>query len=129
MTRHEARELALKILFSREFHTDRIGDCTEQEVLLNNDAYGCSLVDQTWAHLAEIDDIIKSYSSSWSVKQMNKADKCILRMAICELKYPFDTSLNANIVINEAIELAKMYGGTQSYKFVNGILGAYVGKK
>mgnify|MGYP000049022479 FL=1 len=59
---------------------------------------------------------------------MNRIDRNILRLALCELVYPKEP-LAPSIVLNEAIILAKEFSGDKSAKFVNGILGAYVRSK
>ncbi len=60
---------------------------------------------------------------NWSLDQLNKVDKNILRLAIAEFKFPAaDEKPDCAIVINEAVKLAKTYGGDRSYRFINGIL-------
>ena len=67
-----------------------------------------------------IDQIIEKTAQNWSLERMSAIDRCILRIAICELFY-FE-EIPANASINEAIELAKKYSAERSYEFVNGIL-------
>ena len=70
----------------------------------------------------EIDDMIVKYAPNWPLTQMNLVDKNILRLGVYELY--FNDEIPPKVAINEAIELAKTYGGPSSGKFVNGILGA-----
>lgn len=70
----------------------------------------------------EIDDMIIKYAPNWPLTQMNLVDKNILRLGVYELY--FNDEIPPKVAINEAIELAKTYGGPSSGKFVNGILGA-----
>ncbi len=162
MSRNKARQQALQILFSREFHGENDIQYAEREILesdedavveeavdqadqagdvqedvreddnaqsVDDEADYCSyLVTTTWEHVEELDQIISSLSRGWKLSQMDRTDKNVLRMALCELNYPKEV-LDESIIINEAIRLAKRYGGPASSKFVNGILGTYVRTK
>jgi N utilization substance protein B len=79
---------------------------------------------------AEIDRVIETYAPAWPVAQMALIDRNILRLAIFEIL--FDNKVPVKVVINEAVELAKSFGGDNTPKFVNGVLGtvsAQSGKK
>ncbi len=131
MNRHEARQKALQILFSREFHGENDLQYTEEEILELDGSEGTycrALVEAAQLHLEDIDGIISTYARGWNLSQMNRTDKNVLRLALCELAYPVE-KLDVSIVLNEAILLAKEFGGPASSKFVNGILGAYVRNK
>ena len=82
------------------------------------------LVSTVSEHGEELNDLIRTYAKGWDLGQMNKADKTIMKMAFCEFVYPKEKLASA-IIINEAVLLAKQFGGADSSKFVNGILGAY----
>jgi N utilization substance protein B len=69
----------------------------------------------------EIDKIIADSAPEWPIEQIAVIDKTILRMAVYELS--FNADVPPKVVINEAVELAKTYGGENSSKFVNGVLG------
>ncbi|ERT56624.1 MULTISPECIES: transcription antitermination factor NusB [Megasphaera] len=142
MSRHEARQRALELLFSREFHGENDIQYRELEILereitdeaaVERDVIGAGdsaeycayLLDTVSAHRDELDRIISTYAKDWDVSQMNKADKNIMRLALAELQFPKEP-IAANIILNEAVRLAKEYSGVQSSRFVNGILGAYV---
>ncbi|HZK18378.1 MAG TPA: transcription antitermination factor NusB, partial [Clostridia bacterium] len=75
-------------------------------------------------HLPELDAIINRLSKDWELQRMACIDRNIMREALYELLYEKDIPLK--VVLNEAVELAKKYGGGDSGKFVNGILGKYV---
>ena len=79
------------------------------------------LVRGTVEHLERIDELLRETAPSWPIDSMPEVDKAILRLALFELivdnKAPF------RVVINEAVELAKAYGGEHSGRFVNGVLG------
>ena len=59
----------------------------------------------------------------------NIVDKNILRIAIAEFNYTYEDKADRKVIINEAVELAKVYGGENSYRFINGILSAVTGEK
>lgn len=65
----------------------------------------------------------------WSLSQLNIVDKNILRIAIAEFNYTYEDKADRKVIINEAVELAKVYGGENSYRFINGILSAVTGEK
>lgn len=143
MSRHKARQQALEILFSREFHGTNDIQYSETEILEHDTVtvkdletpspegvktvsfYAQYLVDTTTAHRDELDKIIESYAKGWEISRMNKTDCNIMRLALCELVYPKEPT-PASVILNEAVVLAKEYSGAQSARFVNGILGAYV---
>ncbi|PXV93561.1 NusB antitermination factor [Lachnotalea glycerini] len=70
--------------------------------------------------LPEIDSIINQIAEGWKTNRMSKVDLTIIRLAVYEMK--FDDEVPVNVAINEAVELAKKFGGDDSSAFVNGIL-------
>ena len=72
-------------------------------------------------HLGEIDQTLDGISKGWKTKRMSRVDLTALRLAVYELK--FDNDVPVGVAINEAVELAKRFGGETSGSFVNGILG------
>ncbi len=85
-------------------------------------AYAEELVRGTLARRAEIDAAIAGAAPEWPIEQMARIDKNTLRLAIYEILY--NTAVPAKVAINEAVELAKQFGGDASSRFVNGVLGA-----
>ena len=76
----------------------------------------------------EIDELIRSHLTSWDIKRVGKAELVIIRLAIYEMYY--DGSIDIPVAINEAVELAKVYGDEKAGRFVNGILATiYKNKK
>ena len=71
--------------------------------------------------LDEIDVLLNETSKGWKTKRMSRVDLTALRLAVYELKY--DQDVPTGVAINEAVELAKRFGGDTSGSFVNGILG------
>lgn len=131
MSRRKAREVALQALFQLDFNkmdkSDAINAVLEEDVVLSDNAraYAKTIVDGTQMHLAEIDAMIAENSTEWKVDRMPGVDRNITRIAIFELKFCSE-QLAPNIIINEAVELAKIFGTDASSRFVNGILGAII---
>ena len=87
------------------------------------------LVEQVQLHRDEIDGEIVRFLKKWSLSQLNIVDKNILRIAIAEFNYTYEDKADRKVIINEAVELAKVYGGENSYRFINGILSSVTGEK
>lgn len=83
--------------------------------------YARRLVYGVLAHQKEIDQLIREVAPAWPLEQMATVDKNILRLAIFELL--FDNEVPDKVAINEAVELAKLFGSETSPRFVNGVLG------
>lgn len=81
-----------------------------------------SLVKNIVSNLSEIDKYIIKYATEWPLEQITIVDRNILRIGIYELI--FNKEIPSKVAINEAIEIAKTFGGESSGKFVNGVLGA-----
>jgi N utilization substance protein B len=123
--RQQSRELALQILFQIEF-APQIEYAEFLEVFeqsFNQDVidYADLLINGVKNNLEKIDAAIQGASSHWKISRMAIVDRNILRMAVFEMKFMSD-ALKPNIVINEAVNLAKKYGTSESSSFVNGIL-------
>ena len=124
--RHQARELALKVLFQLE----GTGDDPE-EVLRYHAAEGAATADVTAfagqlvhgviTNLEKLDAILSEASEHWKLGQMAKVDRIILRIAVYEIA--IDRRVPTKAAINESIELAKTFSGDEAGRFVNGILG------
>lgn len=94
------------------------------EIELAEDSYFVSSFRTIVENLEQIDEIISKYSRKWTITTMAKVDLSILRVAIAELY--FSKAAPESVAINEAVELGKKFGGENSGKFVNGILGSVV---
>ena len=123
--RHQSRELALQILFKIEFAPKieyaEFLEVFEQSFSQDVIDYAYLLINGVKNNREKIDNLIQAASSHWKVSRMAIVDRNILRMAAFEMKLMAD-ALKPNIVINEAVELAKKYGTAESASFVNGIL-------
>lgn len=105
--RHLYRIQAVKALFAQTFQ--------EQSLLTENE-----LSKETWGRLTEIDPIIEKCAPEWPLTQINKVDLSVLRLAVYELLYRKDVP--TKVILDEAVEIAKRYGGPNSGSFVNGAL-------
>lgn len=114
MRRRQAREQALRALFQREFLE------TLEEEDLPEDPYGRKLVQGVEEHREEIDRRIEERAEGWPLERLHSVDRNLLRLAIYELLYEEDVP--PEVVIDEAVELAKKYGTERSPAFINGIL-------
>ena len=85
-------------------------------------------VSGTMENKVDIDNLINAQAKNWSTLRMASADKNILRMGIYELVFSKD-KIDAAVIINEAVDLARLYGDEESYKFVNAILDAIYKKE
>ena len=83
--------------------------------------YAVELITNIICNIGQIDDTISKYAKAWPVSQMPSVDKNILRIAIKEII--LDKQIPEKVAINEAIEIAKLYGTESSPKFINGVLG------
>jgi len=134
MSRRKSREMALQTLFQLDYNTADKNEALQAVVSENNNLgqntreYAEYLVAGTQEHLTEIDAVIMQVSNEWKLDRMAGIDRNIARIAIYEMNFGTE-SLPPNVVINEAIELAKLFGTEESSRFVNGILGALVKKK
>ena len=125
MSRSSAREYALMVVYSNDVNPEssEIIPDTEEALSEKDRLFANLLVSSVSENLATIDKNIAKYLKNWSINQLNIVDKSILRLAIAEFTYSEDSSVK-KIIINESIELAKKYGGENSYRFINGILNA-----
>lgn len=131
--RRLARTLAFQTLFELLSHDDMsVGDVVERRAaVLQEDTgeriheggrkFALGLAEGALAHQAEIDRYIGRVAPAFPVDQMPLTDRTALELAVCELLYLRDAPVK--VIINEAVELAKTYGGENSGRFVNGVLG------
>jgi len=123
--RRRGREVALKILYSREMNPGSHGNVWEGilewgKLPDESRIFGEELVEDTLSRLEAIDKLITRASLKWDLQRMAAVDRNVLRLAVSELTGEKMTPVR--VVIDEAIELAKKYGGEESGTFVNGIL-------
>jgi N utilization substance protein B len=127
MKRSEIRENIFKLVFCGEFHSgDELPAQVETyfeeqaEVSEEDRAYMIEKFSHISDRIDEIDEKINSVAKGWKTQRMGKTDLAILRLAVYEMLY--DDDVPVKVAINEAVELAKKFGGDDSPSFVNGIL-------
>ncbi len=129
-SRHLSRSIAMQSLYEWDFGGKK-GDL-EKIVAKNIKEFGPGLEDTSLAwqvitgvvkHLFSIDKIIEKAAPEWPIDQITIVDRNILRIGLYELLYADKEEVPPKVAINEAIELAKSFGGESSGKFVNGVLG------
>ena len=130
--RHLGRIVALQTLYEQEFRLE-CGDTSVNldEILTRNISryhetiddqdFIASLVHGVNAKSAELDTTLQPVAPEWPIDQIARMDRLVLRIGLYELLY--SKSVPPKVVINEAVELAKAFGGDNSSKFINGVLG------
>lgn len=122
MKRRTAREKALQALFqidvSNAEATDAIQHVLDGE---SGDEYLSNLVSGVVEQKEEIDQLIVNHLEKWTLDRLATVDRNLLRMAVYELKFS-QNEVPENVILDEAIEIAKIYGDDQSSKFINGVL-------
>lgn len=125
LERRRARHQALHILYQHEVTGESVGSILSSGTYMPEDGdpsdFCRHLLFGVEAHRTDIDSLIEGISENWVLSRMPFVDRNILRMAVYEILH-LDT-VPASVSINEAVEIAKVYGGEDSSKFVNGILG------
>ena len=128
MRRSKARELAVKALYQ----LDMVGNSPDEAI--SSVLYACdtvktdssslafinSSVKETWLKLNSVDPVIQSHARNWNPERFGRIERAILRLAAHEIL--FCEEVPVGVSVNEAVELAKTYGGDDSGRFVNGVL-------
>lgn len=129
-TRHLARSIVLQSLYEWDF-SNKEKDLV-QIVQRNMDEFGPGINEPEFVwkmvkgivdNISEIDAIISKSAVEWPFAQIALVDRNVLRIGVYELLYVDHNEVPYKVAINEAIELAKNYGGANSGKFINGVLG------
>lgn len=121
-----SREIAMKRLYAETVGgVDSMEDALEQSergMLTEEDMiFSDRLYEGVRAHLSEIDAEIEQYAKDWSIGRIAKVDLSILRVAVYEILY--ESGIPVGATVNEAVEIAKEFGGEKSAGFINGVLG------
>ena len=142
MTRGNARELAVHLIYAREFTGEEpeqvVATRLEREyydkLAAENQVYTdrpskaqVTYIDRVVSGVAnrsaELNEIIQKHSIGWDVKRISRLARTIMQLAIFEILYV--TDVPTGVAISEAVRIAKMYDGDDTGAFINGILGAY----
>jgi N utilization substance protein B len=126
-TARDARVLAFEVLYEVDIARHTAADVFERRVAEEgisdeNAERPRLLVRGVLQSRQELDAIIQTYAPSWPIEQLSAVERNILRLAIFELRHMRDR-VPVGVSINEAVELAKMFGGDAASRFVNGVLG------
>ncbi len=130
--RHLSRSIVLQTLFEWDFKNSQdfnIKECVDRNLKefapgMEGDTFVFSLVEEIMRKQSVIDEIIEKAAPDWPIAKISIVDRNILRIGLTELLFGDRTQVPPKVAINEAIELAKTFGGENSGKFVNGVLGA-----
>lgn len=130
-SRHLSRSIAMQSLYEWDFNGKK-PELLDKIVEKNIKEYGPGLEDTDFVwqlirgvrdHLPQIDKIIEKAAPEWPLEQITIVDRNVLRIGLFELLYANKEEVPPKVAINEAIELAKTFGGESSGKFINGVLG------
>jgi transcription antitermination protein NusB len=125
--RRRSRILALQALYEIDTTHHPAGTVLDQRLAEDplpddGEAFARELITGVMKHQAELDELIQRYAPEWPVDQMAVVDRNVLRIAIYEFLISKATPIK--VAINEAVELAKLFGSDSAPRFVNGVLGA-----
>lgn len=126
MTRREAREQALSLIFEMNFNDNTVEEMVDNALIFRGesvDNYAVKIAEQARLHFDELIAAIEKYSTKWKAARLPKISLSILQLAITELAYVKDAPVGA--VINEAVEIAKKYAGDEDASYINGVLGGF----
>ena len=136
--RHLGRIVALQTLYEQDFRREVNDPGLDLEAVLarniaryeetiEDKAFIESLVRGITSKETELDDIIRPVAPEWPIEQIARMDRIILHIGVYELL--FEKGVPPKVAINEAVELAKAFGGDNSSKFINGVLGTVLRNK
>ena len=130
-SRHLSRSIAMQCLYEWDFNGDK-NDTIEEIITHNVTEFGAGMTEDSFVRALVkgvlekrpvLDPIIEKCAPEWPLEQITIVDRNILRLGIYELMFGNYDEVPPKVAINEAIELAKAYGGESSGRFVNGVLG------
>ena len=131
MLRRELREYTFKLLFHGNFYEgeeleEQIANFLENEEGLDEASRQllAGKAKEILPLIPQLDDKIAAVAKGWKLNRMGKVELTIIRLALYEMQY--DDQVPEKVAINEAVELAKKYGGAESPQFVNGILAKLI---
>ncbi len=130
--RHLGRIIALQTLYEHDFRlaaedkSFKLAEVLERNIkrykdMVEDTPFVKRLVNGVIKHQKELDETLQPIAPEWPIDQISRMDRVVLRIGLYELKYEPETP--PKVTINEAVELAKAFGGDNSSKFINGVLG------
>ena len=124
MSRKEARELAFKTIYSKFFNTDSEINDEAENADVKDLEFTTQILKNFAEHYLEVNDKISRHLKGYTIERLYKIDLAILVLAVIELDYIQENP--KQVVINEAVELAKKFSTDKSPKFINGVLADIV---
>ncbi len=125
LNRKAARELAFEIIFEKNFRDEPIpeiiADAIEARQIVDDD-FARETAMGVWSNLEKIDVIISENLQGWTITRISKVALAILRLSVYEIM--FSDAVPVSVSINEAVELAKKFGGDDDPSYINGVLGS-----
>ena len=130
-SRHLSRSIAMQSLYEWDFggkDPGKLNDVVERNIRefgpgIEDTSFIWEIINGVIKHLPQIDKIVAKGAPEWPIDQIAIVDRNILRIGIYELLFGDKDKVPPKVAINEAIELAKSFGGESSGKFINGVLG------
>ncbi len=127
MKRPEARERLMQMLFEMEAQKEFSQEIAQRFAAENpcedQQAYFDGVLAAFLEHKVAVDAAIEGAADKWHISRMAKVDLAVLRLCVTEMRFYQDEKIPESVAINEAVKLAKKFGGGDSGKFVNGVLG------
>ena len=124
LERRKARKDALEILYEKEMTGQPLDQVIENRLVARGEkasGFAIRLVKGVEEHREQIDNIIRTHTDNWALERMPIVDRNLIRIGLYEMLYEED--IPYSVSINEAVELAKIYGMEESSRFINGVLG------
>ena len=130
LERRRSREIALAVLYSAAQGNQSPEEtfAMYQHEPASIQAYALKLIDGVRKHQDAITDEVRAHTQHWDIERIAAVDRVLLSIAVYEMKYA-KPPVKPAIAANEAVELAKEYGGSESGSFVNGVLRGIGGKE
>lgn len=130
LSRSAARELAFELVFEKNFREEPVSQIMETAVearQVENDAFARETACGVFEHIDEIDSVISQNLQGWTINRVSKVALSVMRLSVYEILFSEDVP--DSVSVNEAVELAKKFGGEDDSSYVNGVLGSVVRNK
>ncbi len=125
ITRKDARELAFQLIFEKNFREESVEEIIATAVEsreIVDDEFARNAAVGTFNNIVKIDEIISRHLQGWTLNRVSKVALSVMRLSVYEML--FSNEVPASVSINEAVEIAKKYGGEDDPAYINGVLGS-----
>ncbi len=129
LSRSAARELAFELIFEKNFREEPVSQIMETAVearQVENDAFARETACGVFEHIEEIDSVIAKNLQGWTINRVSKVALSVMRLSVYEILF---SDVPDSVSINEAVEIAKKFGGEEDSSYVNGVLGTIARSK